>query len=63
LAFREARKKAGLTMAEAAQKIGVSRVTIWMWETGKGNPLFDKLKKMAEVYGCPMADLVREETA
>lgn len=50
LTYREARKKAGLTMDEAAERLGVSRVSLWLWETGRGNPLIANLVKMAEVY-------------
>lgn len=50
MTYREARKKAGLTMDEAAARLGVSRVSLWLWETGRGNPLIANLVKMAEVY-------------
>lgn len=62
MSYRQARVKAGLSIAEAAKRINVTRTTIWLWETGKGNPLLDNLKKMAEAYGCTVADLVREES-
>lgn len=62
MSYRQARVKAGLSIAEAAKRINVTRATIWLWETGKGNPLLDNLKKMAEAYGCTVADLVREES-
>lgn len=61
MGYREARVKAGLTMAEVAKKLNVSRTTIWLWETGRGNPLMANLRKMAEIYGCTMAELIREE--
>lgn len=50
MTYREARKRAGMTMDEAAEKLGVSRVSLWLWETGRGNPLIANLVKMAEVY-------------
>lgn len=50
MTYREARKKAGLTMDDAASRLGVSRVALWLWETGRGNPLISNLVKMAEVY-------------
>ena len=37
-------------MDEAAERLGVSRVSLWLWETGRGNPLIANLVKMAEVY-------------
>ena len=50
MTYREARKKAGLTMDDAASRLGVSRVALWLWETGRGNPLISNLVKMAEIY-------------
>ena len=57
LTYKEAREKAGLTQDEAAKRIGVSRVSIWLWETGRGNPLISSLVKMAEVYDVPVSSL------
>lgn len=57
MTYREARKKAGLTMDEAAERLGVSRVSLWLWETGRGNPLIGNLTKMADVYGVSVKDL------
>ena len=57
LTYRQAREKAGLTQGEAAEKIGVSRVSIWNWETGRGDPLIENLGRMSEAYGIPISDL------
>ena len=40
LQIKEIRKKAGLTQAEFAEKLGVSRATVCYWETGKSYPAF-----------------------
>ena len=57
MTYREAREKAGLSLNEAAERIGVTRVSLWMWESGKGNPLVSNLAKMAEAYGVPVGKL------
>lgn len=57
MTYKEAREKAGLTQDEAAEKIGVSRVSIWLWETGRGSPLIDNLGRMSEAYGVPISAL------
>lgn len=57
MTYREARKRAGLTIEAAADKLNVSRVALWMWETGRGNPTISNLVKMAEVYGVPVSAL------
>lgn len=48
--LREVRQKAGLSMEEAAKRIGVSAVTIHQWETGKNGPRLTKVPKIALVY-------------
>jgi transcriptional regulator with XRE-family HTH domain len=35
LAFVELRKRAGLTQKQAAERLGVNRVTVARWETSK----------------------------
>lgn len=57
MTYKEAREKAGLTQDEAAERIGVSRVSIWLWETGRGSPLIENLGRMSEAYGVPISDL------
>ena len=57
MTYREARKRAGMTIEAAADKLNVSRVALWMWETGRGNPTISNLVKMAEVYGVPVSAL------
>ena len=59
--MRRLRKDAGLTQQEAADRIGVGQSTVAMWETGNCLPRMNLLKKIAEVYGCKMADLLDEE--
>lgn len=57
MTYKQAREKAGLTQDEAAERIGVSRVAIWLWETGRGDPLMANLRKMSEVYCVPVSML------
>ena len=57
MTYKEAREKAGLTQEEAADKIGVSRISIWLWETGRGSPLIANLSKMSAAYGVPISEL------
>ena len=57
MTYREAREKAGLSLNDASERIGVTRVALWMWESGKGNPLLSNLMKMSEVYGVPVGKL------
>ena len=54
--LRQCRERAGLTQQVAADRIGVGQSTIAMWETGESLPRTGLLKKIAEVYGCEVAD-------
>jgi DNA-binding XRE family transcriptional regulator len=36
--LRRLRRGHGMTTGELADSVGVSRPTIWAWETGKSNP-------------------------
>ena len=46
--IREARKKASLTQAELAEKIGVKRSVISKYENGSISPTYDNIKKIAD---------------
>ena len=49
-----ARTEIGLTEDEAAQHIGASHAAIRAWEQGTLAPSFDELRKLANVYDCPL---------
>lgn len=51
------RKAAGLTQAQLAEKIGVTRASIANWETGVSWPPVSLLPIMADVLICPIEDL------
>lgn len=47
--LREARKKAGLTQEELAEKLAVSRQAVTKWESGKGLPDVENWKTLSQV--------------
>ena len=49
-----ARIEIGLTEHEAADLIDADPATIQSWERGTFAPSFDELRKLAEVYDCPL---------
>lgn len=51
LQIREARKAKGLTQAELGEMLGVSKVTINRYETGKQNLTLDTLTKITSALG------------
>ena len=48
--FKRLRTSSGLTQAEIAEKLGVSRSTIGMYETGAREPDFETLEKIADFF-------------
>ena len=60
------RTKNGLTQQELAKKIGVSQASIFYWETGKREPSFKTIEKLAKVFGCDplyLSGYISEDTA
>ena len=61
MGYLSARKKAGLSQAEAAAQLGVSSVAVCHWETGKHHPRGKLLLEVARVYGCTVDELLSGE--
>ena len=56
--IRAARKnKDGMSVAELARRLGVSRPSIDAWENDESYPRRDKIPKLVEVLGVSAADL------
>ncbi|MFU7527400.1 helix-turn-helix domain-containing protein [Qipengyuania sp. ASV99] len=49
--FNRLRRERGLTLAQVADAMGVSKPTVWAWEKGKARPLPERLTSLAEVLG------------
>lgn len=56
--IKEARKTAGLTQTQLAEKIGVATITIRQYELGKRQPRIEQLRKIASALGLYISDLV-----
>lgn len=63
MSFLSARKKAGLSQAEVAEKLGISSAAVCQWETGKTMPDPRKLPKIAELLNCPVDDLLSPDAS
>lgn len=59
--LKEARKNAGLTQNELAEKLCVSRQAITKWENGKGIPDVDNLKVISKVLNVSIDFLLDDE--
>jgi len=51
------RREAGLTLADVAARLGVSKPTVWAWEKGKARPLPERMAAIAEALGTASEDL------
>ncbi len=54
----QARKKSGLSQEEVSEKLGVSRQTISKWETGDTLPDIYQSKKLANLFGLSLDELI-----
>lgn len=52
------RKKLGITQSELAERMGINKATVAMWETDKRNPTIYTLKKLAKIFGCTTDELL-----
>ena len=51
LLLREARKRAGLTQRQLAERLGVAQPQVARWESGRAAPSFERLKAVLAVCG------------
>jgi len=57
--IKKYRVSRNLTQIELAQKLGVERTTLSMWESNKSNPKPDMLKRLAEALDCTVDELLK----
>ncbi len=58
--IKAARKKAGMTQAQLAEKLGISYVGVSQWENDLRNPKLDTLQRIAAALGVPVQDLISD---
>ena len=51
------RRRAGYTVAQLAERLSVTRATIYFWEQGRYLPNAGLLPELAEILGCSIDDL------
>lgn len=59
--LKQARKEAGLSQEQFAEKMSVSRSAIAKWESDKGMPDITNLKRMARLLGVSLDHLLDED--
>lgn len=55
--LEQARKTRGLTLAQVAEQLGVSKPTVWAWEKGKARPVDERFPAIAEALGLAPEEL------
>ncbi len=61
MGFRDQRLKAGKSVKEVAEKLGVTHQSIYGFENGRYMPSISILQRMAQCYGCTMEQLLEGE--
>ena len=58
--LKSARLKKGLTQLELAQKVGVVRETVSLWESGTNRVNSEMLVRLSEILGCSVDFLCKK---
>ena len=61
--LKKLRKKAGLSQAEVAERLGVTQSAVSQWESGCCRPREEVLAKMAQIYQCTADELLAASAA
>lgn len=61
VSFARAREKAGLSIVEAAQRLGITPAAIYQWESGDTFPDGRRIPEIAKVYGVTVDELLKGE--
>ncbi len=56
--LQQLRNQKGLTQEQLAEKVCVSRVAVSKWESGRGYPNLDSLKKLSEIFAISIDELL-----
>lgn len=58
MGIREARLRAGLSVRDVMEKLGVSDAAVYQWETGVTVPRVPMLLKLSELFHCSTDELL-----
>ena len=62
MGLRSAREKAKMSVRQVMESLGVTDAAVYQWETGVTTPRPAKLAKLAELYGCTVDGLLKEDS-
>lgn len=58
--MRRKRLKSGLSIMAVAKELKVSRIAVYLWESGQTLPTAKHLKELAKLYRCTMDELMED---
>lgn len=61
MSVKNNRLKNGYTQTELAEKLNIHQTTVSHWEMGEDNPSLKNLRKLCNLFGCTMEELLTEE--
>ncbi|NVE95019.1 helix-turn-helix domain-containing protein [Altererythrobacter lutimaris] len=56
--LEQLRKARSMTLSDVAERLGVSKPTVWAWEKGKAKPIEDRFPALARVLGIEQDELL-----
>ncbi len=56
--LEQLRKSKNMTLSDVAERLGVSKPTVWAWEKGKARPIEDRFPALARVLGIEQEELL-----
>lgn len=60
--IKSCREKMGCSQAELAERVDVTQSAISRWEHGDCVPVKKYQRKLAEIFGCSIEEIVKYET-
>lgn len=63
MGIRKARLKAGLSVRDVMESLGVSDAAVYQWETGVTVPRVPMLLKLAKLFGCTTDELLDADSS
>lgn len=58
--IREARRRAGLTQAQLAERVGTTQSAVARWERGRSAPSFDTVRRLVRACGLDLVVTIED---
>ena len=62
MTLKQRREAARMTQGEVAARLQIDRSTVAHWENGRNGPSKRMMRRVAELYGCSVEDLIKSGT-